>query len=66
MNIEDVTKSDILDALNIIKTVCYNNICDLCPFSGQGIVILKLAILRIGILRNIQYGGLLNDEYIPT
>ena len=39
MNINEITKNDIndiLDALNIIKTVCYNNICDMCPFSEHG------------------------------
>lgn len=36
MNIEDITRDDILDALNIIKTVCYNNICDMCPFCERG------------------------------
>ena len=36
MNIEDVTKTDILDALDIIKTVCYNNVCEFCPFGGSG------------------------------
>lgn len=35
LDIEDIKQSDILEALNIIKTVCYNNMCSFCPFGGD-------------------------------
>ena len=34
-DIEDITTRDILDALEVIQTVCYNNTCVSCPFGGE-------------------------------
>ena len=36
IDIKDITHDDILDALDTIKTICYNNICEFCPFGGSG------------------------------
>lgn len=35
LDMKDITSEDILAALAIIKTVCYNNICSQCPFGGD-------------------------------
>ena len=35
LTIEDIARDDIIAALVIIKTVCYNNSCSSCPFGGD-------------------------------
>ena len=35
IDIEKITKPNIIDALETIKTVCFNNTCSFCPFGGD-------------------------------
>lgn len=35
LDIEQLTKPNVIEALEIIKSVCFNNTCTFCPFGGD-------------------------------
>lgn len=61
---EDIKKQDIFDALNVIKTVCYNNTCEFCPFGGSGICHIKISDPEDWDIEEVTIWRALNNGYL--